>query len=327
VNLLALLLVLADLPPTAAGQQAIASHATSGSPRPPAVEVVRVNGVALTSDRLDVVLNALIPQESFHRTVSEPQMADLRRKALQILVDEELQYQSGVRRGVSVTAADVDAGLARATVKYPNRTAFIDALRRSGATLADVRREIRRTLTIEKSRAQAVAAKCRATRADAARFFAANPERFVLPEQLHVYAITIGVDPGASREEWEAAKARAEDVLRQVQAGAAFEEMARKYSTDPTKTKGGDMGLVHRGSFSEEFEQATRAMRPGDVNGVIQTIYGFHIVRLAEILLPRKKTFAEVSSDIRRDLTSTRCAEMRNAWTAQLRAAATIAMR
>lgn len=327
MNVLTFLLLVFTAVSAVAGQQAIVSHATGGSARPLAAEVAKVNGVSLTSDRLDAVLNALIPQESFHRTVGAPKMADLRQKALQILVDEELQYQSGVQRGVTVTAADVDAGLARATAKYPNRAAFNDALRRSGATLADVRREIRRTLTIKKSRDQAVAAKCAATRADAARFFAANPDRFVLPEQLHVYAITIGVEPSASRDGWAAGKSRAEDVLRQITSGAAFEEMARKYSTDPSRTKGGDMGLVHRGSFIEEFERATRTLRPGEVSGVVQTIYGYHLVRVAEILPPRKKTLAEVSSDIRRDLTSTRCAEMQDAWAAKLRAAATIALR
>ena len=291
----------------------------------PAVrEVARVNGVPLTSTRLEAAVNALIPIESFHRDVSPEKMAALRQKALQNIVDQELQYQDGVRLGLTVTDLEVNAALAQAQQKYKSPQAFAQALGSATLTVADARREIRRPLTIEKARDRAVASKCQVSRDEAASFFQSNPERFVMPEQLHVYAITIGVDPSSSAKQWADAKSRAEDVLRQLRAGAPFEEMARKYSTDPSRTTGGDMGFVHRGSLSDDFEKATRDVRVGRVSDVIESLYGFHIVRVTEIRPPLKKTFAEVGAEIQEDLTAKRCAEMHDAWLARLRAGATI---
>ena len=293
---------------------------------PPARVVGRVNGVAIMSDRLEAAFNALVPLESFHRGVSPEKMAALRERALQNLVDEELQYQDGVRRALAVTDAEVGAALARVKKTYPSPQALADRLRRAGQTLADVRREIRRSLTIAKAHNLAVGSRCQVSRDEAANFFQANPARFVIPEQLHVYAITIGVDPSSSDRQWADAKSRAEDVLRQLSAGAAFAEMARKYSTDASRTTGGDMGFVHRGSLSDELEAATRDLKPGQDSDVVQTLYGYHIVRVSEIRPPHKTTFAELGAEIQKDLTAKRCAEVHDAWLAQLRAEATIVL-
>ena len=148
----------------------------------------------------------------------------------------------------------------------------------------------------------------------------------MVPEQLHVYAITFGVDPGAPAAAWSDAKAKAGQVLGQIRSGAPFEEMARRHSTDKTRESGGDMGFVHRGSLTDEFEQALRDMKPGGVSPVIQTLYGFHIVRVASIRPPQQKALTEVAAGIRKDLTKQRCAETEAAWTARLRASAAIVL-
>jgi parvulin-like peptidyl-prolyl isomerase len=115
-------------------------------------------------------------------------------------------------------------------------------------------------------------------------------------------------------------------VLGRIRNGAPFEEMARMYSTDKTRADGGDMGFVHRGGLTEEFEQALRDLKPGGVSPVIQTLYGYHIVRIASIRPPEQKAFPEVSAVIQKDLTKQRCAETETAWITRLRASATIVL-
>jgi parvulin-like peptidyl-prolyl isomerase len=307
-------------------QKPVASHA-SASARPAAAHVVaRVNGAPITSDRLDVALNRLIPFESFHRNVSATTVEQLRGKALDGLVDEELRYQDGARQGLTPSAAEVDAGMKAFTARYASREAFDEARRVSGASIEDVRREIRRALVVRKAFDHAVTSRCLVNADEAARYYADNRERFVVPEQLHVYAITFGVDPGAPSRAWDDAKAKAERVLGQIKNGAPFEEMARAHSTDKTRESGGDMGLVHRGGLTDEFEQALRDLKPGGLSPVIQTLYGYHIVRVASIRPPEQKAFPEVAAVIQKDLTKQRCAETETAWTARLRASATIVL-
>ena len=310
----------------ASAQKPYASHGTA-SARAVAVRVIaRVNDAPITSDRLDVALRRLIPFESFHRNVGADTVERLRGKALDGLIDEELRYQDGVRLGLTPSAAEVDAGFKTLVARYGAGETFEQARRASGASIEDVRREIRRTLIVQKAFDRAVTSRCQVNAADAARFYADNARRFVVPEQLHVFAITFGVDPGAPAHAWSDAKARAEQVLGQIKNGAAFEEMARTHSTDKTRERGGDMGVVHRGSLTDEFEEALRDLKPGGVSAVIQTLYGFHIVRVASIRPPEQKTLPEVSATIQKDLTKQRCAETETAWTAKLRASATIVL-
>ncbi len=310
----------------ASAQKPVASHGTA-SARPAAVHVVaRVNDAPITSDRLDVALRRLIPFESFHRNVGADTVARLRGRALDGLVDEELRYQDGARQGLTPAAAEVDAGVKAFVARYGTREAFEQARLASGASVEDVRREVRRALVVSKVFDRAVTARCQVNADEAARYYADNLGRFVVPEQLHVYAITFGVDPGAPARGWSDAKAKAEQVLGQIRNGAPFEEMARKYSTDHTRESGGDMGLVHRGGLTGEFERALRDLRPGGVSPVIQTLYGYHIVRVASIRPPEQKALPEVAAGIQKDLTKQRCAETETAWTARLRASATIVL-
>lgn len=306
----------------AAAQQAWPSHVAEAS-RPAAVAVV--NGVTLRSDRVDAAVSTLLPLESFHQNVSADKVAELRKKALVQIVDEELQYQDSVRRGVTVTEAAVDAAVSAAIARYPNRKAFTDALTRAGATPADLRRELRRRLVIQEGYEQQVSARCVVSRAEAEVYFAEHPERFLEPERLHIHAITFGVDPSSGAAGWTAARTKADGVRTQLLNGAPFEELAKKYSTDPTAAKGGDMGVVHRGSLSQDFEKVAASLPRGEPSAVVETIYGYHIIRVTDVLPPRARSFGDVGARLQKDLTDERCAATKAAWTDGLRAAATIA--
>ena len=326
MRLPAFTLVLLAAASATVAQEAVVVRAPAGPARTAAREVARVNGVPLLSDRLDAALNTLIPLESFHRSVHPDKMVELQGKALRRLVDDELWYQEGVRLGLRASDAQVDARLERIRQGYTRPELFEQALRRAGMSAAAFRHEIRRALTIEHAYGRAVAASCQVSLAEASRFFTDHPERFIVPEQLHVYAITIGVDPSSSTSQWTEARSRAEAVLGQLRSGAPFEQMARQYSTDPARDRGGDMGFFHRGSLSDEFETVTRNLAPGTVSEIVQTLYGYHIIRVAEIRPAERRSFAEVRTELQKDLTVKRCGEMAEAWIARLRTAATIAI-
>lgn len=287
-------------------------------------EVARVNGVPITADRVDRALNALVPMETFHRSIKADKLAELRAKALRNVIEEELRYQDAKQRGIAASASEIDAAIAAARKRYTTVQAFDEAQRRAGVTPTQLRGEVARAIVVQKAYDRTVTDACQVSAADSERYFREHPDRFVVPEQLHVYAITIGVDPSSTPKQWDEARVRAGDVVKKLRAGAAFDAMARAYSTDKSKDTGGDMGFVHRGSLTDAFEKTLRPMKPGQVSDVVQSLYGFHIVRLAEVKPPQAQTFSEVSARLRTDLTSTRCVELSDAWTARLRARASI---
>jgi len=308
----------------ASAEQASPAHPPTIAGRPGAQVVARVNGVPIAGDRLTLAVNALLPLESFHRNVSADKLTALRQKALDGLIDEELRYQDGVRRGITVTSPDIDAQWADLTQRYGGASRLEEAERRAGVTGPELRQDVRRALTVKAAYEKTVTANCQVGPVEAEAYFRDHPDRFVLPEQLHIYAITIGVDPSSPPAAWAAARRRAEDVLRRLRQGAAFEAMARAYSTDPSRTSGGDMGYFHRGTLNDDFEAAAGHLAVGQASGIVHTIYGYHIIRIGDIRPSRQKTFDEVSAQLQQDLTARRCTDVDAAWTTRLRANARV---
>jgi peptidyl-prolyl cis-trans isomerase C len=85
--------------------------------------------------------------------------------------------------------------------------------------------------------------------------------------------------------EWRAShilvkdRAQAEDLLRRVKQGALFESLAREFSTCPSKSKGGDLGWFGPGKMAAPFESAVKRLSPGSVGDVVQTQFGYHIIK------------------------------------------------
>ncbi|HET7176043.1 MAG TPA: SurA N-terminal domain-containing protein [Gammaproteobacteria bacterium] len=118
-------------------------------------------------------------------------------------------------------------------------------------------------------------------------------------EARHILIAVNGNDPKADA----AAKAKAEDVLKQLKAGADFAKLAKQYSDDPgSKNQGGDLGKVSRGVMVKPFEEALFGMaKPGDIAGPIRTQFGYHIIQLEGIDAPAVKSFAEVKAQLLAD--------------------------
>ena len=127
--------------------------------------------------------------------------------------------------------------------------------------------------------------KMQVTEEDSKRFYNENAAKFQGDEKRRASHILIGFGPGATPEAKAQAKRKAEEILAEVKKNPAkFAELAKKNSQDPgSAEKGGDLGMFGRGAMVKAFEEAAYSMKPGQVSDLVQSEFGFHIIKLTEI--------------------------------------------
>ncbi|MGH9584206.1 MAG: peptidylprolyl isomerase, partial [Bryobacteraceae bacterium] len=125
-----------------------------------------------------------------------------------------------------------------------------------------------------------------------------NIDSYRFPERVKVRHILIKIQ-GKSPEDAAKAKAKAEDVLKQLQHGGNFADLAKKYSEDPgSAAKGGEIGWIVRGQTVKNFENVAFSLKPGQTSGLVQTEYGYHIIQVEAKQPAHTETFAEAKAQL-----------------------------
>ncbi len=135
-------------------------------------------------------------------------------------------------------------------------------------------------------------------------YFEQNAARLAGQEERRASHILIASPKTASAADRQQAKAKAEELLAAVQkAPDSFAELAKKNSQDPgSAPTGGDLDFFAKGAMVKPFEETAFAMKKGDTSPVVETDFGYHIIRLTDIKTPKQKTFEEMRPEIEADL-------------------------
>lgn len=140
--------------------------------------------------------------------------------------------------------------------------------------------------------------------AEVARYYGEHQDEYRTPDRVKVRHILISIPPAGpdgkqDPKAVDAARTKAEDILKQVKAGGDFAALAKKNSQDPgSAEKGGELGWVVKGQTVPEFEKAAFALNPRQTSDLVQTSYGFHIIQTEEKETAHVKPLAEVKDSI-----------------------------
>lgn len=145
--------------------------------------------------------------------------------------------------------------------------------------------------------------------ADLHSAYAASMDNFRMPERVKARHILIKTQ-GKSDAEKKQALAKAEDLLKQLKAGADFSKLAEKNSEDSSNApKGGDLGWFVHGQMVPEFDKAAFALNPGQLSDVVTTEFGYHIIKVDDKEKARVKPFEEVKAELEAELKKQRVTE------------------
>jgi len=136
--------------------------------------------------------------------------------------------------------------------------------------------------------------------AEARKYYEANQSKYGEPEQRRASHILISVKGGATDEDKRKARERAQAVLSQLRSSpGSFAELARKESGDPgSASQGGDLGFFSRGMMVRPFDEAAFRLKPGQISDLVESDFGFHIIKVTGIKPGKMKTFEQVRPEI-----------------------------
>ena len=136
------------------------------------------------------------------------------------------------------------------------------------------------------------------------KYYEANLSRYGEPEQRRASHILISVKSGASEEDKRKSRARAESILAKLRAApGSFAELAKKESGDPgSASQGGDLGFFSRGMMVRPFEDAAFGLKPGQISDLVETDFGFHIIKVTGVKPGKMKTLEQVRPEIEGEL-------------------------
>ncbi|MGH9448037.1 MAG: peptidylprolyl isomerase, partial [Terriglobia bacterium] len=140
------------------------------------------------------------------------------------------------------------------------------------------------------------------TDADIQQYYTQHVSEFSVPDKVKVAHILFKTT-GETPQEAAQTLATAQKVLAQIRAGANFADMATKYSQDSgSAAKGGELGWIERGQTVKPFEDAAFSLKPGEMSGLIKTVYGYHIIKVEDRQYAHVESLAEAKPSIQKTL-------------------------
>jgi peptidyl-prolyl cis-trans isomerase C len=276
--------------------------------------VAKVNGKEIFSADVDFYIDRLIEQAKSMGQEMTPEIEkNIRSEWIDKMITKELFLEQAVSESVTVTDEEIDDVMGLAQTQ--------------GANLPpdELKALIKDDLMISKVIESKIVSKIVITDKESEDLYNVRKGEFKLPEQVSAKHILIKVDASASEEERKKAKEKIESVLKEARAGKEeFSDLAKKYSEGPSGPNGGDLGYFIRGQMVPSFEEAAFSLNKGEISDVVETMFGYHIIKVEDKKESTPIPFADVKEDIEKYLIRQKSSEKIEAWIKELRSNATI---
>lgn len=283
-----------------------------------------VNGVEISGEAVQFELDRLVRFYMGHGMSMDEikqNLPKLEEKALEQAVGAKLLLDRAQELDVPVTAADIDAEVAKVVMQVGGEENFRKALAAQGITEVAFRKELEKGAKVNKLVEQACAGVPDPTEDEVAAFYTAHKAEFVTPPQVLCQHILVKGSDDAALDKIKAIRERI------VSGGADFAEEAKKNSDCPSGQEGGSLGWFGRGMMVPEFDKVAFEMKKGEVSGVVSTQFGYHIIYKADEKGGGEQTLVDVHDQVKDLLRHESRGRAMDSFVAELRANAKIEYR
>jgi peptidyl-prolyl cis-trans isomerase C len=206
----------------------------------------------------------------------------MRKDVLEGLINRELLYQESKKRGIRADSVKVNEQMESVKKRFPDEKGFENALASSGLNSGSFRSLIEREMAIQQLVEREIVQKVTVTDQETKTYYDGHPEAFKQPAQVKASHILIKVDPQAGEPQKAEAKKKILGIRKKLQAGGDFAALAKEHSDCPSRANGGDLGYFGRGQMVPPFDAAAFALKPGELSDVVETQFGFHLIKVTD---------------------------------------------
>jgi peptidyl-prolyl cis-trans isomerase C len=277
----------------AAGSTYLAAQET------PADKVAVVNGIAINRSSLDREVSLYKERSASQgQPLSAEQMGKAKSAILDRLVEGELLYQESKKQGIRVEAKEIDDRINELRKRFPNDAEYKSAISKMGISEAEIRAQMERGLAINQLIKIQVTDKIVVSDEESKAFYDSRPELFKQPEQVKASHILIKAAQDADEAQKKEARKKIEAVQKKLKGGQDFAALAREFSEGPSAPRGGELGYFGRGQMVPAFETVAFAMKPGEVSDIVETRFGYHLIKVEDKKSAGTVSYTEVKGQL-----------------------------
>ena len=246
-------------------------------------KIAVVNGKIISKSDFDRQMAGV--NEQFSKTGKAPsptELTDIKKKVLEHLINFELLYQESKKEGIQIDEKVLNERYANWKKQIPSQEALNEFLKKLNLSETGFKDKFKMDLAVQQFIEKKFGQKALVSDQESKAFYDSHPDFFKIPEQVRASHILIKVDSKADAAQKAAARKKIEDIQKQLKNGEDFSELAKKVSDCPSKDKGGDLGYFSRGQMVKPFEDVAFSLKPGEVSGIVETEFGFHIIKVTD---------------------------------------------
>ena len=289
-----------------AGLILVIGHVIS-SPAASSKYVAKVNGIGIKTMVLDAaVRNFMENQKAAGAEVKEGDEEILRKNILQELVSAEVLYQSSKKAELGDLTGIIKEHYKNLKQGLGTEEEFKAILKDRGISEKDLKEDVEKGIYIKTFVESKIYTGISVTDQEKRDEYEKRKDQLNIPDGVRASHILIKVEPGASDEVKKAAMEKIEELRKQAISGEDFAVLARDNSEDGSASRGGDLGYFKKGMMVKPFEDTAFALEKGQISKVVETQFGYHIMKLIDKQSARTLTFEEVEGDVQNFLLNTR---------------------
>lgn len=271
--------------------------------------IANVNGTEITKTDIEQEVKSILQQ--YQQKISPEQMEsmlpDIKKQAVESVINRQLLFEEADRQEIPVDPDRVQAEIDQIAGRFPTQDAFEQQLKAHGISLEQMEKDLGQQFRLDTLIRDYVDSKnIKVADEEVKEFYDANPDSFQSPEQVKASHILLKVGADESQDVKTQKRLELAGILGRIEKGADFAQLAQTHSECPSKQNGGSLGEFGRGAMVKPFEDAAFELNPGEVSDIVETEFGYHVIKVFEKSEAQKEEYDSVKEQIINHLIATK---------------------